>query len=35
MREKIAKLINVKSVVTLLLAFVVCYKAYIGQMDIK
>lgn len=35
MREKIAKLINVKSVVTLLLVFVVCYKTCIGQMDIK
>lgn len=35
MREKIAKLINVKSIVTILLTLVVCYKACAGQMDIE
>lgn len=35
MKEKIAKLINVKSIVTILLTFVVAYKAIMGQMDIE
>ena len=35
MKEKIAKLINVKSIVTLLLTLVVCYKAIVGHMDIE
>jgi len=34
-REKIAKLINVKSLVTLILTGVVAYKAIIGVMDIE
>ena len=33
--EKIAKLINVKSLVTLILTLVVAYKAIMGQMDIE
>lgn len=33
--EKLAKLINVKSLVTLTLTFVVAYKAMMGQMDIE
>ena len=32
---KIAKLINVKSIVTISLTAVVCYKACVGQMDIE
>lgn len=35
MKEKFAKLINVKSIVTIALTFVVCYKAIVGQMDIE
>jgi ABC-type uncharacterized transport system permease subunit len=35
MKEKIAKLINVKSLVTLILTFVVAYKAIVGDMDIE
>lgn len=35
MKEKIAKLINVKSLVTLILTLVVAYKAIMGQMDIE
>lgn len=35
MKEKLAKLINVKSIVTILLTFVVAYKAIMGQMDIE
>jgi hypothetical protein len=35
MKEKIAKLINVKSIVTIILTLVVAYKAIIGQMDIE
>lgn len=32
---KIAKLINVKSIVTISLTAVVCYKACVAQMDIE
>lgn len=35
MKEKIAKLINVKSIVTIVLTLVVAYKAIVGQMDIE
>lgn len=35
MKEKISKLINVKSLVTLILTLVVAYKAIISQMDIE
>jgi len=35
MKDKIAKLINVKSIITLILTLVVAYKAIIGQMDIE
>lgn len=35
MKDKLAKLINVKSIVTILLTLVVCYKAIISQMDIE
>lgn len=35
MKDKIAKLINVKSIVTLILTFVVAYKAITGEMDIE
>lgn len=35
MKEKLAKLINVKSIVTILLTLVVSYKAIKGQMDIE
>ena len=35
MREKFAKLINVKSIVTIVLTLVVAYKAIIAQMDIE
>lgn len=35
MKEKLAKLINVKSIVTILLTLVVAYKAIMGQMDIE
>lgn len=35
MKEKIAKLINVKSIVTILLTVVASYKAIKGQMDIE
>ena len=35
MKEKIAKLINVKSLVTLILTLVVAYKAIMGQMNIE
>ncbi len=35
MKEKWAKLINVKSLVTLILTLVVAYKAIMGQMDIE
>ena len=35
MKEKIAKLINVKSIVTILLTLVVCYLAIIKEFDIK
>lgn len=35
MKEKIAKLINVKSIVTILLTLVVAYKAIMWQMDIE
>lgn len=35
MKEKIAKLINVKSIVTIVLTLVVAYKAIVGQMNIE
>ena len=35
MKEKFAKLINVKSIVTIVLTFVVAYKSIIGEMDIE
>lgn len=35
MKEKIAKLITVKSIVTLLLTLVVCYQAINGKTDIE
>lgn len=35
MREKIAKLINVKSIVTIALTVVVVIKSIMGQMDIE
>ena len=35
MKEKFAKLINVKSLVTLVLTLVVAYKAAVSQMDIE
>ena len=35
MLEKLAKLINVKSIVTILLTFVVCYLAIAQGFDIK
>lgn len=35
MKEKIAKLINVKSIVTIVLTLVVAYEAIVGQMDIE
>lgn len=35
MKEKLAKLIDVKSIVTLLLTGVIAYQAIVGQFDIK
>jgi hypothetical protein len=35
MKEKIAKLINVKSIITILLTLVVCYLAIAKSFDIK
>lgn len=35
MKERISKLLTVKSLVTLILTLVVAYKAIIGQMDIE
>jgi len=35
MKDKIAKLINVKSIVTIVLTLVVAYKAIKGEMDIE
>lgn len=35
MKEKISKLINVKSIVTIMLTIVVCYLALKGRMDIN
>lgn len=35
MKDKFAKLINVKSLVTLILTLVVAYKAIVGQMNIE
>lgn len=35
MKEKIAKLIDVKSIVTLALTAVVCYLAIIGKINIE
>ena len=35
MKERIAKLINVKSIVTLSLTAVICYLAVMGKIDIK
>ncbi|MGN1301644.1 MAG: hypothetical protein ACI4U9_03885 [Clostridia bacterium] len=35
MKEKLAKLINVKSIITIILTIVVAYKAIINQMNIE
>lgn len=35
MKEKIAKLLNVKSIVTIMLTIVVCYLAIKEKIDIK
>lgn len=35
MKDKFAKLINVKSLVTLILTLVVAYKAIMGQINIE
>lgn len=35
MKDKICKLLNVKSLITLILTLVVAYKAIIGEMDIE
>lgn len=35
MKEKLAKLINVKSIITILLTLVVCYLAIFKNFDIK
>lgn len=35
MKEKISKLINVKSIVTILLTLVICYLAITGQVNIE
>jgi len=35
MREKLAKLIDVKSIVTMVLTLVVAYLAIIGKMEIR
>lgn len=35
MKEKLAKLINVKSIVTILLTLVVCYLSIVKGFDIK
>lgn len=35
MKERISKLLTVKSLVTLILTLVVAYKTIIGQMDIE
>ena len=35
MKEKISRLINVKSIVTILLTIVVCYLALKGKMNIE
>lgn len=35
MKEKLAKLITVKSIVTIILTLVVAYKAIKGEMDIE
>ena len=35
MQEKLAKLINVKSIITILLTLVVCYLAIFKNFDIK
>lgn len=35
MGDKLAKLINVKSIITLFLTGVVCYLAIIGEMNIE
>jgi len=35
MKEKFAKLINVKSIITILLTLVVCYLAIFKDFDIK
>lgn len=35
MKEKLAKLINVKSIITILLTIVVCYLAIFKDFDIK
>lgn len=35
MKEKIAKLIDVKSIITLLLTFVVAYQTVTGKFDVR
>lgn len=35
MKERFAKLITVKSIVTIILTLVVAYKAIMGEMDIE
>ena len=35
MKDKIAKLINVKSIVTIVLTLVVAYKSIVNQIDIE
>lgn len=35
MKERIAKLIDVKSIITILLTCVVCYEVIIGKIDIE
>ena len=35
MKEKISKLINVKSIVTIILTVVIAYLAVIGKVDVK
>lgn len=35
MKDRISKLLTVKSLVTLILTLVVAYKAIVGQMDIE
>ena len=35
MKEKLTKLINVKSIITIILTLVVAYKAILNQIDIE